>query len=164
MPEIVAEVESSITQREVEHALRGIPMKKSPDHDNITTEMLVAAGDIGITELTKMTNMMYVQGSFPSELNKSIFIALPKMNGTIKCEKHRTISLLSHVTKLMLRIVINGIRGRTLHKIAPEQYGFMPDKGTEIPYLYYGCLWKGLLKNRNMPMFVSFTTVRRLIR
>ena len=35
-------------------------------------------------------------------------------------------------TKLVLRIVINRIRRRTLHEIAPEQYyGFMPDKGTE---------------------------------
>ena len=45
-------------------------------------------------------------------------------------KKHRTISLMSHVTKLVLRIVINRIRGRTLHESAPEQYGFMPDKGT----------------------------------
>ena len=72
--------------------------------------------------------MMYVQRSFPGELNKSICIAL--VNGIIKCEKHRTISLMSHVTKLVLPIVINRIRGRTLHEIAPEQYGFMPDKGT----------------------------------
>ena len=69
-------------------------------------------------------------GSFPCELNKYIFIALPKVNGTIKCEKHRTISLMSHVTKLMLRIVINRIRGRSLYEIAPKQYGFMSDKGT----------------------------------
>ena len=41
-----------------------------------------------------------------------------------------TISLMSHVTKLVLRIVINRIRGRTLDEIAPVQYGFMPDKGT----------------------------------
>ena len=69
-------------------------------------------------------------GSFPSELNKSIFITLPKVNGTIKCEKHRTISLMSHVTKLVLRTDINRIRGRTLDEIAPVQYGLMPDKGT----------------------------------
>ena len=30
MPEIVAEVESPITQLEVEHALTGMPMKRSP--------------------------------------------------------------------------------------------------------------------------------------
>ena len=37
---------------------------------------------------------------------------------------------MSHETKLVLRIVINRIRVRTLHEIALEQYGFMPDKGT----------------------------------
>ena len=35
-----------------------------------------------------------------------------------------------HVTKFVLRIAINRIRGRTLHEIAPEQYGYMPAKGT----------------------------------
>ena len=80
MPEIVAEVKSSITQREVEHALRGIPMKKSSGPDHITTEMLVAAGDIGITELPKMANMMYVEGSFTSEQIKSIFMLFQKVS------------------------------------------------------------------------------------
>ena len=42
-PEIVAELESPITQLEVEHALTGMPMKRSPGPDYITTEMLVAA-------------------------------------------------------------------------------------------------------------------------
>ena len=83
-------------------------MKRSPGLDGITTEMLVAAGDIGITELTKLANMMYVKGSFPSELSKSIFITLPKVNG--KCEKHHSISLMSHVTMLVFRIIINRIR------------------------------------------------------
>ena len=72
--------------------------------------------------------MVYVQGRFPCELNKSIFIALLKTSGKIKCEKHNTISLMSHVTKLVLCIVINRIRGRILHENAPEQYGFMLDK------------------------------------
>ena len=74
--------------------------------------------------------MIHNQGSFPNELNKSIFITLPKVNGTITCEKHRTISLMSHVTKFVLRIVINRVRGRTLDEIAAVQYGSMPDKGT----------------------------------
>ena len=130
MPDIAAEVESPITQREVEHALRGMPEKKSLGPDGITTEMLVVAGEVGILELTELSNMIHNHGSFPSELNKSIFITLLKVNGTIKCEKHRTISLMSHVTKLVLRIVINRIRERTLDEIAPVQCVFMPDKGT----------------------------------
>ena len=95
MPDIVAEVESPITRREVEHALRGMPEKKSPGPDGITTEMRLAAGEVGILELIELSNMIHNQGSFLSEHNKSIFITLPKVNGTIKCEKHRTISLMS---------------------------------------------------------------------
>ena len=106
-------------------------MRKSPGPDDIVTEMLVAAGDMRIAELTKLSNMMYIQSGFPSGLNKSIFITPPKMNGATKCEKDRTISL---ITKLVHRIVINIIRGRTLQEVSPEQYGFMPDKGT--PYLF----------------------------
>ena len=79
MPDIAAEVESPITRREVEHALRGMPETKSPGPDGITTEMLVAAGEIGILELTELSNMIHNQGSFPNELNKSIFITLPKV-------------------------------------------------------------------------------------
>ena len=54
MPDIAAEVKSPITRREVEHALRGMPEKKSPGPDGITSEMLVAAGEIGILELTEL--------------------------------------------------------------------------------------------------------------
>ena len=73
MPDIAAEVESTITRREVEHALRGMPKEKSPGPDGITSEMLVAAGEVGMLELTELSNMIHNQGSFPSELNKSIF-------------------------------------------------------------------------------------------
>ena len=45
-------------------------------------------------ELTELSNMIHNQGSFPNELNKSIFITLPQVNGTIKYEKHRTIKKL----------------------------------------------------------------------
>ena len=130
MPVITTGSISPITYQEVEYALKGMPMRKSPGPDDIVTEMLVAAGDMGIAELTKLSNMIHIQGGFPSELNKSIFITLPKVNGATKCEKHRTISLMTHITKLVLRIVINRIRGKTLQEISPEQYEFMPDKGT----------------------------------
>ena len=97
--------------------------------------MLVAAGEYGLEELTMLTNMVYNHDYFPEELNKSLFITLPKISGTTECEKHRTISLMSHVTKLILRLVVNRVRGRTLQEIAPEKYGFMPDKGIRNAYL-----------------------------
>ena len=74
--------------------------------------------------------MMYSEGRLPEQMYKSIFITTPKVKGIAKCEKHRTISLMSHVTKLVLRVIMNRIRGRTLSEISEVQYGFMPDRGT----------------------------------
>ena len=92
--------------------------------------MQASAGEYGLKELTRITNMVYNHGYFPEELKKSLFITLSKNSGTTKCEKHRTISLMSHITRLILRVVMNRVRSRTLQEIAPEQYGFIPDKRT----------------------------------
>ena len=105
-------------------------MRKAHGPDDITTEMLVAAGGRVLTEITNLANMMYSEGRFPEQMYKSIFITIPKVKGTAKCEKHRTISLMSHVTKLVLRLIMNRIRGRTLSEILEVQYSFMPDRGT----------------------------------
>ena len=119
-----------ITSDEIQHALKRMAMKKAPGPDGVLTEVLVAAGEYGMEKLTRLTNMVYNHGYFPEELNESILITLPKVSGTTKCEKHRTISLMSHITNLIVRVVMYRVRGRTLQEIAPEQYGFMPDKGT----------------------------------
>ena len=119
-----------ITSQEIQHALKRMPMKKAPGPDGVLTEMLVAAGEYWLEELTRLTNMVYTHGYFPEELNKYICITLSKISGTTNCEKHHTISLISHITNLSLRVVMNRVRGRTLEEISPEQYGFMPDKGT----------------------------------
>ena len=131
IPQISNDTElSPIMRTEIEYALKGMPLMKAPGPDDISTEMLVAAGERGVTELTNLANMMYREGCFPEQMKTSIFITIPKVNGTAKCEKHRTISLMSHVTKLVLRVIMNRIRGRTLREISEVQYGFMPDRGT----------------------------------
>ena len=119
-----------ITSAEVEFALKRMPINKAPGPDDIVTEMLVASGEAGLKELTSLSNRMYKEGCFPTEMNKSIFITLPKVSGTAKCNKHRTMSLMSHVTKLVLRVLMNRVRGRSHMEISPVQYGYIPDRGT----------------------------------
>ena len=121
---------SPITRTQIEYALKGMPMKKAPGPDDITTEMHVAADGRGVTEITNLVNMMYSEGRFPEQMYKSIFITIPKVKGTAKCKRYRTISLMSHVTKLVLRLIMNRIKGRTPSEISELQYGFMPGRST----------------------------------
>ena len=107
-----------------------MPLNKAPGPDDIFSEMLVASGEAGLTELTNLTNMMYQEVCFLEKMKNSIFITLPKVSGTVKCEKQRTINLMSHATKLVLRVLMNRIRARSLMEISQVQYCCMPDRGT----------------------------------
>ena len=73
---------------------------------------------------------IYDTGEIPSDLSKSIFIALPKKPGATECESHRTISLMSHITKILLKILMARMRNKITPEIAEEQCGFVKDKGT----------------------------------
>ena len=79
---------------------------KATGQDHISVEMITALEGLGIHVLTKLANMIYDTGTFPDELSKSIFIVIPKKIGTTECELHRTISLMSHVTKIILRVML----------------------------------------------------------
>jgi hypothetical protein len=63
-------------------------------------------------------------------MTRSVFIAIPKKVGALECENHRTISLMSHVTKILLRIILNRWQGKIGKEISDVQCGFVKDKGT----------------------------------
>ena len=77
-----------------------------------------------------MANEIYNSGHIPTNLSQSVFIALPKKPGAIECELHRTISLMSHVMKIILRVLMERMRRVIRPEINEAQYGFVPDAGT----------------------------------
>ena len=73
---------------------------------------------------------IYESGEPATQMYKSTFITIPKIPGTLECNKHRTISIMSQITKIILRIVLNRIRNKILPEIGNEQCGFIRGKGT----------------------------------
>ena len=113
-----------------------MPLNNAPGPDNIFTEMLVASVEAGLAELTSLTNMMYQEGCLPENINNSICITLPKVCGTITCEKHHTIILISHITKLVLRVLMNRLRARSLKEISQNMVSSLTME-PEMQYLCY---------------------------
>ena len=111
-------------------ALAKSKRNKAAGPDGIVTEMLTALDDFGIKKITELINEIYNSGEIPEELSRSIFIALPKKPGANECGLHRTISLMSHITKLLIRILMNRARSRIRPEIGQEQCGFVKDTGT----------------------------------
>ena len=76
---------------------------KATGPNNIPVEMLAVLDDLGIDMTTKLLSAVYDSGTIPEDLCKSVFVALPKTAGATKCKLHRTISLMSHFTKIRLK-------------------------------------------------------------
>ena len=79
---------------------------KTAGPHEIVTEMITSLEKYGVGKVTDIIIKNYDTGEIPEDICKSIFIALSKKPGAVECELHRTISLISHITKLILRIII----------------------------------------------------------
>ena len=120
-----------IMKDEVRKAVKLMKKGKTAGPDKITVEMIESLDEFGIDMLTYFLNAIYDSGEIPSDLSKSIFIALPKKPGATECESHRTISLMSHITKILLKKILMARMGNKITpEIAEEQCGFVKDKGT----------------------------------
>ena len=102
-------------------------MATGPEH--ISVEMLEAQEDIGINEMESIMNKLYDTGKISRNLSRSIFVALLKKAGSTECELQRTVNLISHITKLMLKIIIKGRKRPIRKEIADVQCGFTEGKG-----------------------------------
>ena len=103
---------------------------KASGTDEISTGMLKAPDDHNVTTITKLCSIIYSTGYIPTELEKSIFIPLPKKPKIQDCAEFRTISLMSHVTKLLLKIMQKGIANKIDEECSILQSGFRPGMGT----------------------------------
>ena len=130
-PQLHKEEEGNvILEEEVRNAFRKMKSGKAAGPDDLPFELIAALDELGIKSVTKLVNSIYDTGTIPEDMKKSVYIALPKKPGTVDCDQHRTISLMSHLTKVLLRILMSRMRNKILPEISEAQFGFMADKGT----------------------------------
>ena len=83
-----------------------------------------------ISSLTIICNNISETGEWPTPWTKSMIITLPK-NGNIQiCNNYRTICLISHPSKVMLKVLLNRLKPQAEEIIAEEQAGFRTGRST----------------------------------
>ena len=115
---------------EVRSAIKHMKHGKAPGTDNINIEMIAAMEFVGVETITKRLNEIYDTAQIPTDLFQSIFTVIPKKPAAIECELHRTISLMSHVIKILLRIIRKKARSTRKPETANEQCGCVEGKRT----------------------------------
>ena len=122
--------EPDILLEEVEHAIKKLRNNKSPGHDNITAEMIKQGGEPLSKEIHKLCNLAWEQGRAPEEWKKSILITIHKKGSALDCENFRTISLISHMGKVLMVILAERLRNHLEEHISDEQAGFRKNRST----------------------------------
>ena len=116
--------------REVEAAVQSLKEGKSAGVDNIPAELVQAGGEDVITALTIICNRIWQTGEWPTSWTQSLVITLPKKGNLQQCQNYRTISLISHPSKVMLRIISYRLKPQAEKVIAEEQAGFRAGRST----------------------------------
>ena len=119
-PQTHTEDDHPILHKEVEAAVQSLKKGKSVGVDNIPAELVQACGENVNTALTTICNKIWQTGEWQTLWTQSLVIT-PPMNGSLQqCQSYRTISLISHPSKIMLKIILNRLTPKA-EVIAEEQ-------------------------------------------
>ena len=115
-----------ILREEVEAAVKSLKKGKSAGVDNILSELVQAGGEAMIDMLLIIYNKIWQTGEWPTPWTQSLIITLPKKGNLQLCQNYRAISLISHPSKVMLRI----LKPQAEEIIKEEQAGFRAGSST----------------------------------
>ena len=100
----------------MEAAVQSLKREKSAEVDNIPAELVQAGREDVITALTTICNKVWQTGEWPIPSTKSLVI-----KGNLQqCKNYQTKSLVSHPSKVMLKIILNRLKPQAEKIIAEE--------------------------------------------
>jgi len=95
----------TIMIEEIELAIKELKHNKAPGIDNLNGEHLIAFEGMGKEALCNIIINAYETGELPEDFEKCVMIPIPKKQKAEKCEEYRTLSLISHASKILTKIV-----------------------------------------------------------
>ena len=63
-------------------------------------------------------------------MEESQFIVIPKTEGAAECGKHRTISIMSQMAKMILKVIDNRFKSKVKKHVDGAKFCFRRNKGT----------------------------------
>ena len=140
---------------EVELAVKQLKNGKSTGCDDISAEMIKASGELGISLLHKRIVKIWQTGEWPEDWRRAVLIPIPKKDDLQQCSNYITISLISHASKVMLKISMKRIEGKLEAEINVVQAGFRQGRGTR-DHIFNLRMIIQKCREFNQPLFTCF--------
>ena len=150
------DLEPEVMLSEIRAAIKKLKVGKAAGQDGIYGEMIKAGGDTIVHAMKIIIDKIWKTGDWPSDWTQSEIITLPKVPGTQDCAKHRTISLLSHASKVVLEVIRCRLAHFIMPQIAEEQFGFVAGKGTTDAILTLRNIIEKTVKRQEQQLWLMF--------
>ena len=102
---VITHLEPDILECEVKWALENITMNKASGGDGIPVELFQIRKDDVVKVLQSIYQQIWKTEQWPQDSKKSVFIRIPKKSNAKECSDYYTIALISHASKVMLKIL-----------------------------------------------------------
>ena len=126
---MITHLEPDILECEVKWAFESITTNKASGGDGIPVELFQILKDDAVKVLLSMSAFWKTQ-QWPQDWKRSVLIPVPKKGNAKECSNYRTIVLISHASKVMLKILQARLQQCVNRELPDVQAGFRKGRGT----------------------------------
>ena len=126
---VITNLEPDKLEYEVKWALGSISTNKASGGDGIPVELFQMLKDDAVKVLYLCQQMWKTQ-QWSQDWKRSVFIPIPKKGNAKECSNYQTIVLISHASKVMLKILQVRLQQYVNRELPDVQAGFRKGKGT----------------------------------
>ena len=126
---MITHLEPDILECEVKWALGSITMNKASGGDEIPAELFQNLKDDAVKVLHSICQQIWKTQQWPQDWKRSIIIPIPMKGNAKECSNYRTIALISHANKVMLKMLQARLQQYMNCELPDVQIGFRKGRG-----------------------------------
>ena len=127
---MITDLQPDILECEVKRALESTTMNKASGGDRIPVELFQILKDDAVKVLHSICQQIGKTQQWPQDWKRSVFIPIPKKGDAKECSNYRTIALISHASRVMLKILQARLQ-QYVNRELPDVHGFRKGRGTK---------------------------------
>ena len=127
---MITHLEPDILECEVKWALESITTNKANGGNGIPVELFQTLTDDAVKVLPSRCQQIWKTQQWPQDWKRSVFIPIPKKGNAKECSNYHKIVLISHTSKVKLKILQARLQQYVNCELPGVQAGFRKGRGT----------------------------------
>ena len=127
---VITDLEPNILECEVKWALGSIITNKASEGYGIPVDLFQILKDDAVKVLHSICQQILKTQEWPQDWKRSVFIPIPKKGNAKESSYYHTVALISHASKVMLKILQARLQKYVNRELPDVQAGFRKGRGT----------------------------------